>query len=368
MGPRPILPSYQGPNVRGLVPALLAPAGVPRPAWLPGQLDDVARVVLLVLDGLGWDQLEERTHLAPTLASMRHGPLTTVAPTTTATALASITTGLTPGEHGLVGYRIDVGGDVLNVLRWWTDRGGDARRAHEPTRLQPFAPFMGASVPLVSKADLDGSAFSAAHLRGGRPHGWRLASSIPVIVGDLLRAGERFVYAYYDGIDKVAHERGFGPFYDAELVATDRLVADLLAALPSGTALLITADHGQVQVGTNTITPDVEVQRLTHHTSGEGRFRWFHARPGAAADLLAAAAGAHASVAWAVSVEQMLDEAWFGPVVSSPVRARLGDVALVAHADVSFDDPSDTGPYPLVCRHGSLTSAEVHVPLLAAFR
>ena len=93
-----------------------------------------------------------------------------------------------------------------------------------------------------------------------------------------------------------------------------------------------------------------------------------HARPGAAADLLEAAAGAHSSVAWAVSIERMLDEGWFGPVVSSPVRSRLGDVALVAHADVSFDDPSDTGPYPLVCRHGSLTSAEVYVPLLAAFR
>lgn len=368
MGPQPIIPSYQGPNVRGLVPALLAPRGVSRPAWLPPQLADVDRVVLLVLDGLGWDQLDERAHVAPTLASMRHCPLTTVAPTTTATALASITTGLTPGEHGLVGYRIDVGGDVLNVLRWWTDRGGDARRVHEPKRLQPFAPFMGEPVAVVSKADLDGSAFSLAHLRGGRPFGWRLASSIPVLVGDLLRGGERFVYAYYDGIDKVAHERGFGPFYDAELLAADRLVTDLLEVLPAGTALLITADHGQVQVGTNTLAPDAEVQRLTHHTSGEGRFRWFHARPGAAADLLDAAEGAHGSVAWAVPIERMLDEAWFGPVVSSPVRARLGDVALVAHADVSFDDPSDTGPFPLVCRHGSLTSAEVHVPLLAAFR
>jgi hypothetical protein len=41
-------------------------------------------------------------------------------------------------------------------------------------------------------------------------------------------------------------------------------------------------------------------------------------------------------------------------------------VALVARADVSFHDPIDSGAYPLVCRHGSLTSAEVYVPLLAA--
>jgi hypothetical protein len=51
--------------------------------------------------------------------------------------------------------------------------------------------------------------------------------------------------------------------------------------------------------------------------------------------------------------------------VSAPIRARLGDVAVVAREAVSFDDPADTGHVVLVCRHGSLTSAEVRVPLLA---
>jgi hypothetical protein len=91
-----------------------------------------------------------------------------------------------------------------------------------------------------------------------------------------------------------------------------------------------------------------------------------HARRGAVADLLAAAEASHGDVAWVVSRQQTIDEAWFGPVVSPPVQARLGDVALVARADVSFHDPIDSGAYPLVCRHGSLTSAEVYVPLLAA--
>ena len=82
--------------------------------------------------------------------------------------------------------------------------------------------------------------------------------------------------------------------------------------------------------------------------------------------LLVATQAAYGDVAWIVSREQVLDEGWFGPAVSAPVAARLGDVALAAHAPVSFHDPADTGPFPLVCRHGSLTSAEVLVPLLAA--
>ena len=361
-----IVPQYSGPNVRGLIPAFLGPRNVAKPTWIPEPAVSAEQVVLLVIDGLGWDQLQVRRHLAPTMSSMVGGPITTVAPTTTATALTSITTGLTPGEHGLIGYRIDVGGDVLNVLRWHTDGPGDARHQHEPKRLQPFAPFMGEPVPVVSKGELERSAFSTAHLRGCTPVGWRAASSLAVSVGEQLRAGEPFVYAYYDGVDKIAHERGFGPYYDAEVVAADRLVADVLAVLPAGAALVVTADHGQVHVGDRVVTPDASMMRLVHHSSGEGRFRWLHARPGATADLAAAASAAHGDVAWVVTREQTLDEHWFGSVVSPPVQARLGDVALVARDQVSFDDPADSGPYRLVCRHGSLTAAEVYVPLIAA--
>jgi hypothetical protein len=100
--------------------------------------------------------------------------------------------------------------------------------------------------------------------------------------------------------------------------------------------------------------------------SGEGRFRWLHARPGAQADLLAACRDAHADTAWIVSREQVVDEGWFGPAVAAPVAARLGDVALVAREPVTFYDAADSGPFELVCRHGSLTSAEMLVPLLVA--
>lgn len=359
-----MLPAYAGPNVRGLIPALLAPRSAPRPPWLPPLVASASQVVLLVIDGLGWEQLRAHAEHAPVLSGMQGGPITTVAPSTTATALTSIATGLTPGEHGIVGYRIDVGGQVMNTLRWWTTR--DARKPFPPAQVQPFAPFLGQDVPVLSKADLEGSGFTEAHLRGTRPVGWRVASSIAVTAGELLSKGERFVYAYYDGVDKVAHERGFGPYYEAELRAADRLVGEVIAHLPRGAALLVTADHGQVQVGDDTRALDPGLLPLIRGQSGEGRFRWLHARPGAASELAAASHEAHGSVAWVVTRERMIDEGWLGPVVSPPVASRLGDVALVAFAPTSFDDPADTGPYPLVCRHGSLTSAEMFVPLLAA--
>ncbi len=119
--------------------------------------------------------------------------------------------------------------------------------------------------------------------------GWRAVSAISVEVGRELRAGERFVYAYYGGIDKTAHERGFGDFYDAELRFADRLVADVLDALPPGAVLLVTADHGQVHVGDQIIDPAPELLAMVTAQSGEGRFRWWHAQRGAAEDLVAGA-------------------------------------------------------------------------------
>jgi hypothetical protein len=99
--------------------------------------------------------------------------------------------------------------------------------------------------------------------------------------------------------------------------------------------------------------------------SGEGRFRWLHARRGAGEELKAAAAEEFTDTAWVVSREQVVTDGWFGPVVPPAVANRLGDVAIVAHAPVSYFDPADSGPFELICRHGSLTSAEVYVPLLA---
>lgn len=332
---------------------------------MPDAVRAADAVVLFVLDGLGWDQLHAHAELAPTLMSMQGQSIHTVAPTTTATALTSITTGLTPGEHGLVGYRIVLGGEVMNVLRWSVGEQ-QVRRSQPPQTIQPFEPFLGHRVPIVAQGELQTSSFSEAHLRGSNPVGWRAPSSIAVEAAAQVRAGERFVYCYYNGIDKIAHERGFGEFYDAELRYSDALVADMLATVPPGTAVLVTADHGQVHVADRIVHPSAELLRPVTLQSGEGRFRWWHCAPGDISTLVAAAEEAYGDIAWIVTKTQMLDESWFGPTVAPPIQRRLGDVALCAHQPVSFYEESDSGPFELVCRHGSLTSAEVNVPLLGA--
>ena len=180
-----------------------------------------------------------------------------------------------------------------------------------------------------------------------------------------LAAGEPFVYAYYDGVDRVAHEFGLGDYYDAELAGTDDLVAQIVACLPAGAALVVTADHGQVEVGDRVVGLDPDLLAETVLLSGEGRFRWLHARPDRAEWLLEQAGERYGHLAWVRSREQLEAAGCFGGPLTPPAAARLGDVALVPFEPVAFLDPGDTGESRLVSRHGSLTAAEMLVPLVA---
>lgn len=374
----PLLPAWDQGCVTQVVPALLGGG-----ACLDALDDSVLEadaVVLLLLDGLGWEQLTARPRIAPTLNDLRGAPITTVAPSTTATALTSIVTGTPPGCHGIVGYRIDVDGELLNVLSWRTPKG-DARDRIVPEKFADAVPFASTWPIVVQNAPFVNSGFSRAHLRYTRPKPWETPSGLVVEVRHALAGGEPFVYAYYDGLDKVGHSHGFGEHYDAELAACDSMVADLATVLPRGAALVVIADHGLVDCRKGRSELHRSLSPLVARQSGEPRFRWLHAHPGRAGDLAVAAAEAHGDQAWVITLEEAIDSNWFGPQTSDAARCRLGDVALAAKNDAWFDERTaeqianqdqqrakDGGNRQwrreLVCRHGSLTSAEMLVPLL----
>jgi len=370
-GAVPVLPDYTGGCIANVVPRLLGGLAAPADGldWLPVAAEHARQVVLLVIDGLGWAQLRHRAALAPTLSSAAgiDRPITSVAPTTTAAALTSITTGRPPAGHGILGYRLADGERIMNMLRWTLGADHDARRTVPVREFQPIAPFPGARgpVPVVSKVDFGGTGFTAAHLGDSPLFAYRVASSLALEVARRLQDGTPFVYAYYDGIDKVAHADGLGDHYDAELVAVDRIVADVAHALPPGAVLVVTADHGQIEVGNRVEMLGREAMAMVRFLSGEGRFRWVHARHGAAADLTDLLLERYGDTTWVRTRDQLVDEGWFGGALGDRFADRLGDVALIPFEPIAFMDPADTGENRLACRHGSLTADEMLVPLVA---
>ena len=368
--PEPLLPDWAGPCLHRVVPGLLGQVthrgADTAPPWFPAPVAEASQIVLLVIDGLGAEQLGERRHLAPTLAGAAGVPLTTVAPSTTACALTSLVTGRAPAEHGIVGYRLALDGKVMNVLQWSLG-GSDARMRVPAHAFQPLQSFPGSDgpVPVVTRHDYGPTGFTAAHLGQVELHRWHTPAGLVTAVRELVAGGAPFVYAYYEGIDKIAHARGLGQYYDDELRAVDRLVGDVLDVLPPGAVLVVTADHGQVDVGGSVEVLGPDIMQNVNLISGEGRFRWLHVRPGATTDVAHTAAEHHGDVAWVRTRDQIIEEGWLGGVPSASVAARLGDVALVPFAPTAFLDPADTGELRLKARHGSLTAAEMLVPLLA---
>jgi Type I phosphodiesterase / nucleotide pyrophosphatase len=356
-----VKPDYSGPNVTGVVPALL---GVHPVEWMPAPVAGARANVLLVLDGLGWEARQQLPALVPELTSCSGGPVSTVVPSTTPAALTSITTGLPPSRHAITGFRIRHERGVLNAIRWQLADGG---RPPEPEHVQKERVFCGRTVPVVTKAMFRTTGFTAAHMRGAEFHGWQTPAVLVEEVRALVGAGAPFVYAYYSGVDEVAHAHGLeSPHYLAELRAADRLVGDLLDVLPEDVALVVTADHGQVQVGPDGWRSLAPLHDLVETYAGDGRFRHLHAKPGRAAELHTRAEELHGSQARVFRRDELLGDGWLGPDPVPATYRRVGDVVLAALGPVGFVDPTLPYEAKLIAAHGSITAAEVQVPLVAS--
>ncbi|MHB8189897.1 MAG: alkaline phosphatase family protein [Ferrimicrobium sp.] len=363
-----VLPDYGGVSLADILEPLLGQVGLlmgdfAPPSWFPHELERAEQVVLLVVDGLGYFQLLSRLNSLPGFSSMQLRRGSSVAPTTTATALTSLTTGCSPAEHGLVGYRIRIGpGEVLNTLRWTLPATG--KRGPQPAAIQSKTPFFGVRPVVITKAVHSGTGFTEAHLRSARLQPWKTVTGIVSGVIRALGAGEQFIYAYYDGVDTTAHETGLGSEYDLELTLVDLVVQMLIARLTPGVALIITSDHGQVEVRDTPIRLPATIAGSVRFQSGEGRFRWLHTQRGQAERVAKELQEAYADKARVFTRSELLNLGVFGGPMEPLIASRLGDVAIIATQACAFYDPTDTGSMRLISMHGGLTAAEMIVPIL----
>jgi hypothetical protein len=351
------------------------------PALLNGGLaiEPARAAALLLIDGLGWELLRAHEADAPFLASLRDaGPLTVGFPSSTATSLTSLGTGLPPGGHGLLATSMRVSDEVVMDMLKWTEHGvpsADLRGDFPPEVLQPArtmfeqAEAAGVGVTVVSQARFHESGLTRAALRGGEFAGVRAFGDLAArIVTALAEPGRRLVYGYHADLDGMGHQHGPGSLpWRLQLAQVDRLVETIATRMPRDAVLAVTGDHGMVTMDrTFDADTDPRLRPGVLALSGEPRVRHAHAEPGAAADLLATWQGVLGDAAWTVSREQAVDEGWFGPL-SPEFAGRIGDVVAVANGTAGV---IRSAAEPLISRmvgqHGGLTSAEQLVPLLVA--
>jgi len=360
-----ILPRYGERSLCEVTPSLLAALGA---AGFDNALgvERASAACLLLIDGLGWELLETYAEDAPFLAAHMAGkePLTAGFPSTTATSVSSLGTGMTSGEHGMVGYSF-AAPDLLYTLPWRVN-GADARKSLVPEEIQPLPTlFERADIATTIAAPMvqRGSGLTRSVLRGGVFE--------PVFaLGDLTAKIEAnrsgFCYAYHGDLDTVGHVYGPGSReWRWQLNHVDHMVAAVVDALPPDALLAVTADHGMAPV-TSIVDFDAEphLREGVRLLGGEARARHVYAEPGAAKDVLTAWRDVLGDKALVVSREQAIDEGWFG-AVSDRVRPRIGEVIAAALGEVcvvrTVKEPIESG---FLGVHGSLTPAEMLVPFL----
>jgi hypothetical protein len=377
----PLAPAYGHRSVAEVLTSAAASLGVEGFANTLG-LPAASRVCVVLADGLGRNLLKQKAAHTPFLRSVVQAGqgdvpvwLDSAFPSTTAAALASFGTGLPAGQHGMVGYDVlDPGQDkVVNLLGNW-DPGVD------PATWQPFPTVFErvagqVDVSTVSLAQFDGSPMTRAALRGGRFISGTTAHARTGAAADAMAAaGPSLMYFYVNELDKAGHRYGCrSEQWEHQLEELDATVKRLNSSLPAGTTILLTADHGMLDIPESQridFSTDSTLVDGVRHTAGEPRMVHLYLEEAAVADgaaerLLAAWKARFGDRVWAFTREDAIAGGLFGDVRPA-VEGRIGDVMIAARDAVALYDGRRMRPTAMevVGQHGSLTKAEREVPLL----
>jgi Type I phosphodiesterase / nucleotide pyrophosphatase len=331
---------------------------------------------MVLVDGLGAAALRARSGHARALTTASGQTIDTVFPTTTAAALASLTTGALPGQHGLVGYStLDAANDrLVNQLSGWDDRLDPEIWQRLPTLFER-ANAVGLSAVVVGPARFQSSGFTRAVLRGAE---YRVAASI----SDRFETAARWLrepgppgllYLYVPELDMVAHAVGWeSPEWTARLEEVDSEVHRLSALLRSMDGMVLSADHGIIDIPLSShllIDSAPELVEGVRFVAGEPRCLQLHFEPELSTrdrDVLVGRwRDAEADRAWIATRDEATAAGWFGEV-DPEVSPRIGDLLVAARKNVAYYDGRTASPHSLamIGQHGSWSPAEVQVPLL----
>ncbi len=334
------------------------------------ELPDSQRTCLLLVDGMGNDVIEKYGSQFPALASLsRKQVLNSTFPSTTATALASLATGVMPGIHGMLGYTVRVPrsgepGRLLNALKW-DERVDPAVWQSQPT-LYERAISDGIKSSYIAAKRYEDTGFSRATLRGAQYLGANRTDEMIAHAKQALLTPQSFAYLYVNNLDNAGHNDGVGSdkWIDA-LAFVDDLISKLLAALPSGATLLVTSDHGMINVEEKLVLgKENELMSDVTLLGGEPRARHIYIREGALSDVQSR---------WSQELEGKADfftkesvASLIGGEVLNDSFDRLGDLIVVPKGGLILIDPArEAQEGKMIGHHGGTTMTEVEIPLLS---
>ncbi len=328
-------------------------------------------VVLVLIDGLGVIGLRTHAGHARTLTAgmAKKDVAHSVFPSTTAAALTSILTGAWPGAHGLVGYRVlDPSRDILvNQLTGWESEGLDPATWQASPTIFERARQEGRPAFAVGVAAYADSGFTRATLRGADFVAARTpAERVEAAYELAARNPGSVVYCYLPEADKAGHKHGIAS--SRWVSALEDIDAALSRTVPDGVGVLVTSDHGMVDVPEHRqVVLDAGHLEGVRHVGGEPRMLHAYLEPDAdAAAVLARWRRDLDGLADVGTRDEAIAAGLFGPAVTDAAASRIGDLLVVARGNGAVYDgtAADQRSRGMIGQHGGITPEERQVPLL----
>jgi hypothetical protein len=332
----------------------------------------MGRELLFLIDGFGFDTLSKYADVMPTMSRMfNHGTIQTAFPSTTATSLATLTTGELPGVHGMLGYTVQVprsGGRLLNALKW--DERVDPENWQPVETLFQRATNTGITVTHVAAKRYENSGFTRAVFRGAQYKGANVVADLVSETKQALQKTPSFVYLYVNDLDNAGHSDGVGSDkWIAALSAIDQMVSSLMKEVPKGTRLWVTSDHGMINVEEKIIIgQDNPLLTGVSVIAGEPRARHIYLTedsPQAREDAASLWQQYLQEKALVLTREQAISSNLFGAVMSADALDRMGEVIAIARGGlVLLDADRADKEGAMVGHHGGDSQIESQVGLL----
>jgi hypothetical protein len=397
------LPFYDGLSLTNLPHTMTHLLGVPGFGQPP--LDDsilaelggpYEKVVLLVVDALGAALLDRMLQQDPQLvwSAFRdrgvYSPITSVCPSTTASALTTLWTGVGPASHGIIGYEMwakEFGMIINNILHApasaRSDVGRLSKSGFEPreflgrpllgTHLQAH----GVMATAFMHSHIAHSGLSVMQMDDVNVKGYVNEADLWISLAEHLNTGagvREYVYAYYGDVDTLMHRFGkdddrvrlqFRMFSELFKKAFLDQVSETVA---KDTLLVVSADHGSKITPRNprydlVNHPDLE-SCLVMQPTCENRLAFFYIKPGREGQLRDYFASTWPEEFVLLEPDVALENELFGnPPFKAQARERLGDLIAVAKGDAYlWWAPT---PNHMAGRHGGLSREEMLVPFMA---
>lgn len=332
------------------------------------------RELLFLIDGFGADIIDKYRESMPTIARLTNfATIQTSFPSTTATSLATLTTGSLPGVHGMLGYTVQVprsGGRILNALKW--DERVDPNNWQPVPTLFERAVAENINVTHVAAKRYENSGFTRAVFRGAQYKGANVSSDLIAETKAALQKTPSFVYLYVNDLDSAGHSDGVGSDkWLAALTMIDQMFSNLMKEMPQGTRIWLTSDHGMINVNKKIIIgQDNPLLEGITVIGGEPRARHLYLAP----DLDSPSARIEVASRWAEFLgdratiftrESALEANLFGSDVSADSLDRMGEVIAIAQEHLVLLDPERADKEgEMIGHHGGNSDIESQVGLL----